>query len=202
MAASTSGGPAPRLATPADADTLSHVAARAFLTDPVHRWMHGNHEADQARRSPRMFAVALRQSIRSGTAYTIDNRSLALWEAPDHRHPGPRELFELAIHGIPAAGPAVPRVLRLMLALDAHRPKAPHWYLFLLATDPAAQGQGLGWRLVTPMLERCDHEGTAAYLESTNPKNVPFYESLGFRVLGSFAPKGGPPLVRMERPPR
>jgi ribosomal protein S18 acetylase RimI-like enzyme len=56
-----------------------------------------------------------------------------------------------------------------------------HWFLSILAVDPAHQHQGHATRLVTGMLARLDRERLACYAETTEPDVVPFYERLGFR---------------------
>ena len=52
------------------------------------------------------------------------------------------------------------------------------------------------------MLDRCDYERLPAYLESTNPRNVPFYESLGFRSIGMIQAGTSPRIVPMLREPQ
>ena len=64
------------------------------------------------------------------------------------------------------------------------------------------QSRGLGARLLWPVLERCDHERLPAYLESTNPRNVPFYESLGFAQVGMIQSGTSPQIVPMLREPQ
>lgn len=69
--------------------------------------------------------------------------------------------------------------------------------------DPAAQGHGLGGALLASRLERCDAEGLPAYLESSNPVNVPLYERFGFTVTHEPAMPGScPPIHLMWRDPR
>ena len=41
-----------------------------------------------------------------------------------------------------------------------------------------------------------------AYLESTNPRNLPRYEALGFRARSTFGPAGGPVVTTMWRDAR
>ncbi len=84
-------------------------------------------------------------------------------------------------------------------------PRAPHWYLALLGTDPDRQGSGLGSAALQPVLDLCDTEGQAAYLESSKEGNVPFYERHGFEVTGTVdLGRGGtgPRLWLMWREPR
>ena len=57
----------------------------------------------------------------------------------------------------------------------------PEWfYLSILGVDPAAQRQGVGARLLAPMLARADAEQQTCWLE-TYTDNHGFYHRLGFR---------------------
>ena len=48
-----------------------------------------------------------------------------------------------------------------------------------------------------------DAEHAPAYLESTKPENVPYYQRFGFTVTGEIVlPDGGPTMWAMWRPPR
>ena len=51
-------------------------------------------------------------------------------------------------------------------------------------------------------LARCDAECAPAYLESSNPDNVPYYERFGFEVTGEIVIPDGPSLWPMWRNPR
>ena len=54
---------------------------------------------------------------------------------------------------------------------------------------------------MTPVLERCDRDGTPAYLEATNDRNGALYEGHGFRATGAIPVPGGPALWAMRRDP-
>jgi GNAT superfamily N-acetyltransferase len=86
--------------------------------------------------------------------------------------------------------------------LQSHHPAEPHWFLESVATDPDAQGKGVATALLAPITERCDREGTVAYLETQNSRNVSFYEHRGFVVTGEVdIPGGGPRIWLMKRAP-
>ena len=51
-------------------------------------------------------------------------------------------------------------------------------------------------------LSRCDAEHAPAYLESSKPDNVPYYERFGFEVTGEIVVPNGPTLIPMWRRPR
>jgi GNAT superfamily N-acetyltransferase len=85
--------------------------------------------------------------------------------------------------------------------LAAHVPGEPCWFLDVVAVAPAAQGQGLGRTLIMHGLQWARADGCPAFLETGNPRNVPFYESLAFQVVGEErAPDGGPTIWFMQTP--
>jgi hypothetical protein len=51
-------------------------------------------------------------------------------------------------------------------------------------------------------LDRCDAEHAPAYLESSNPDNIPYYNRFGFEVTGEIVMPDGPTLWAMWRRPR
>jgi ribosomal protein S18 acetylase RimI-like enzyme len=85
-------------------------------------------------------------------------------------------------------------------AFGSFHPHEPHWYLPWLGVDPALQGRGLGSLMLKHTLRRVDETGLPAYLESSNPKNIPLYERLGFEVLGVIQGGSFPPITPMLRP--
>ncbi|MGO8147977.1 GNAT family N-acetyltransferase, partial [Rhizobium leguminosarum] len=70
---------------------------------------------------------------------------------------------------------AAPETTAIFEQMATYHPTEPHWYLTLIGVDPAHQGKGHGDVLMAYALARCDHDHTPAYLESSNPRNIPFY---------------------------
>ena len=82
-------------------------------------------------------------------------------------------------------------------------PEEPHWYLAVIGSDPTVRGAGFGQALMRSRLDRCDAEHAPAYLESSNPDNIPYYMRFGFEVTGEIKlPDGGPSMWPMWRAPR
>ena len=90
--------------------------------------------------------------------------------------------------------------LERMKARHPHDP--PHWYLFILGIEQAAQGRGLGSALLAQVLARVDADGTSAYLESSNERNIALYGRHGFEMTNEVAIPGGPRIWPMWREPR
>jgi len=82
---------------------------------------------------------------------------------------------------------------------DEYHPEEPHYYLSLWATHRDHARRGLGTSLIHDNLANIDAEHMPAYLESTNPANLPRYEALGFNRTDEFGPSGGPVITTMWR---
>mgnify|MGYP001824388693 CR=1 FL=1 len=61
------------------------------------------------------------------------------------------------------------------------------WYLSIVGVLPEFQNQGLGASLIRPVLEQSDRAGLATYLETFTPRNMTFYERLGYQEAGTFS---------------
>jgi GNAT superfamily N-acetyltransferase len=78
-----------------------------------------------------------------------------------------------------------------------------HWFLSILAVDPASQGQGCATGLLQPMLQRLDREGVPVYLELTDPALIAFYQRFGFEANAeSTVPATDLTIWPMVRVPR
>jgi len=79
----------------------------------------------------------------------------------------------------------------------------PHWYLAIVAVDPELQGRGLGSALVKEGLMQADQAHCPSYLETSEQRNLAFYERQGFVVVETvILGDGGPPAWAMRREPR
>ncbi len=86
-------------------------------------------------------------------------------------------------------------------ALEHAHPTEPHWYLETLSVRPEHQRQGLGSRLITPILGRADQDRLPCYLETSDPANIDYYTRFGFRVLerALITVPDGPACITMRR---
>ncbi len=73
-------------------------------------------------------------------------------------------------------------------------------YVMVVGVSPGAQGSGLGRALLQPIIDRADAAGQPCYLETAQPKNIHFYEHLGFRrVIEIREPTSGLQLWTFRR---
>jgi len=167
----------------------------AFAADPLARWTLAD-PGDYLSLFPLVLHHMGGAAFAHMSAFaTADRRAAALWlppgVAPDLE--GLASAFAAAGIEGPGDGPA------FFAEMARTRPHAPHWYLPFIGVDPAAQGRGLGTALMQAALAEVDASGLPAYLESTNPRNVPLYARLGFRVVGEIQLGASPLVHRMWR---
>lgn len=184
---------------------LAEALWRAFHDDPVQRWIFPG-EQDWERGGISLFRTLVAERTRAGFAWTTGSgpgacMGGALWSAPDAPHPAPLDRVRLAGRFLWLLGRRFGAVANGLGLIAEKRPTEPHWYLSLIGTDPAHQGQGVGSALLRPILERCDAEGVPAYLESSKEKNVVFYGKHGFEVVEKLFLPAGPPVWTMRREP-
>jgi GNAT superfamily N-acetyltransferase len=178
---------------------LAKTLARAFFDDPVMMWAFPD-DAKRLQGAEHAFGLHLGHWLQFDEVYTEDGlRAAALWGTPGHWEFPPL----LGIRLFMTAGiTAVPRLVRGFSKIEKGHPHAPHHYLAVLGTDPSAQGQGLGTAVLKPVLDRCDADGVAAYLESSKERNVAYYARHGFKVTQELdVPGGGPRIWLMWRDP-
>jgi GNAT superfamily N-acetyltransferase len=185
-----------RAVQPADRARAVATVALAFATDPMMRWSF----PDPAR----YFAIAREfvdafggHAVEHGSADVVgDFSAVALWLPPGATPNGE------AMGAIMEANTPPDRMREggaLVEQMNRFHPHEPHWYLPLMGTDPAHQGRGYGLALLAHAVKRCARDGLPAYLESSNPANVPLYERFGFEAIGEIQSGSSPVLIPMLR---
>jgi ribosomal protein S18 acetylase RimI-like enzyme len=191
--------PIVKTATGSDEANVIGALKLAFVADPATRWVWQDPEKYLSHFSS--FAKAFGgKAFAYESAHYIGNYSgAALW-LPPNVHPDVEQLITLLLStGSDEAKKDGPKVFEKM---GSYHPKEPHWYLPLLGVDPLHHGKGLGSALLQHALAACDQDNKFAYLESSNPKNIPFYERHGFGLLGTIQVNASPPIFPMLRKPR
>jgi len=190
--------PVIRSATEAERESILDVITLAFATDPAARW---------AQPSPSKFFSEFRdwaEALGGGglahgaTLVVNDLEGAAMWLPPgvDPDVERVAELAEAAFQGQHLAD-----VMGLFEQMGVYHPQEPCWYLPLVGVDPILQGRGYGGLLMRDAVRRCDADGVAAYLESSNPRNISLYLRHGFEILGTIQVGDSPTVTPMLRRP-
>lgn len=188
-----------RTATEDEEASVIDVVALAFTTDPAARWSWRDPHK-YLTYFPRFVKAFGGKAFAHGSAYTVDAYSgAALWLPPDVE-PDEEEMTALLESSVPEE--TLNDVAGVLEQMGRFHPNEPHWYLPLMGVDPMQQGRGIGSALMQYALIACDRDRKLAYLESTNPRNIPLYERHGFELLGTIQVGTSPTLFPMLRKPR
>lgn len=158
-----------------------------------------------SRRLNTLFTRVITEALKAGghvyLARQTQNPNLlgvAVWEAPG------QAVTSTPVTSIPdyarVFGTRVLDAARTDRAAHRHRPSVPHWYLRAIGTVPAARGLGVGTSLLGDRLSCADAAGVGAYLESSTPENVSYYQRFGFIERGRIPASGTTEPIGMWRP--
>jgi GNAT superfamily N-acetyltransferase len=187
-----------RSATPGDQQVVIDVITLAFSSDPMARWSL----PDPSRYLAVMPRIALAfggNGFAHGTAHLVDGGVAAAMWLPPGIHPDLERLVALTEEHSPKD--RIGDMTAVFERMASFHPPDPCWYLPLIAVDPACQGRGYGSALLRHALAQCDRDHAPAYLESSNPRNIPVYERHGFVQMGAIQVGSSPTLVPMLRLP-
>jgi GNAT superfamily N-acetyltransferase len=184
------------------------VATRAFFDDPFYQFLAGGRLDILERGLTLFFEANLRHLGKGGQILTVRDEhdvivAVAAWLRPGgYPQSLPTQLAQLP--GVFRALYRRPRALldgnAFLQAIAKHHVKVPHWYLFLLVTDPDVQRSGAGTMLMEWGLERMRDEGVGGYLETQKEENLAYYQRFGYQLREELRPvKNGPPLFTMWR---
>lgn len=183
-------------ATAADRDRAMATLVTAFVSDPFIRWMFPDAQQYLVY-FPQVLKFFAGRAFEHDCAYrAADFGAAAMWLPPGV---GPDEE---ALGGVLQAGVEPQRheeVFAVLEQVGASHPDVAHWYLPAIGVDPRRQGRGYGSALLARGLEACDRGHAAAYLEATNPANIPLYRRFGFDVVGEIQAGTSPPITPMFR---
>jgi GNAT superfamily N-acetyltransferase len=187
-----------RAAADKDRETVIGVITLAFASDPMARWAYPDPAAYLAV-MPQVAAAFGGNGFPHGAAHLIEGGMGAAMWLPPGVEPDVERLAALTDAHVPKE--RISDMMQVFEQMDRCHPANPCWYLPLIGVDPAYQGRGCGSALLRYALERCDREGMPAYLESSNPRNVPLYLRHGFEIVGNIQAGSSPPMVPMLRLP-
>jgi GNAT superfamily N-acetyltransferase len=168
-----------------------------FVTDPVARWCWP--EAKAYLINTQKFVNAYGgKAFQHHSAWTENHyRGGALWLPPEVE-PDEEALGEV-VATLPEEKQA--HLIATLEEIAHHHPAEPHWFLPLIAVEPIWQNRGIGPALMKQAVANCDEDGVPAYLESSNPRNVPLYERFGFKATGQVQHGDYPLFTPMVRKP-
>jgi ribosomal protein S18 acetylase RimI-like enzyme len=188
-----------KTATVSEKNRAIGVVTMGFSTDPLARWTYPDSQ-QYLTHFPKFIRSFAGKAFESGSAYTIEGfAGAALW-LPPNVHPDEDAVVRLFEETV--SDRIKDNLFQLLEQMGAYHPQEPHWYLPMIAVDTFAQNRGYGSALMRHALAVCDRVGLAAYLDSTNPRNISLYLRFGFEILGTIQVGSSPPIFPMLRKPQ
>ena len=183
----------------------------SLCSDPFYVAITEEHAADEVRRRDvlgQYFDYSLSEGARIGRC-TIDLEgapAAAVWllpTSPSQRQAESRAKAAFLSAALGQKGAEnYHRIIEFMSPRAHSLVDASAWYLSIVGVSPAAQGKGVGARLLKGTLTDADSAGVQCYLETFGPQNLRFYARLGFQVLASYEePVTGAEYFIMRRMP-
>lgn len=190
----------PARASASQIPQLVEVYANAFLDDPMIRWPLpadiGLAECSS------MFQILLEPYVALGVVWQVDEGAgSAAWLDPTAAAQF-GDIDRAMRHQVaPLTDDGGVRYGLFWDWLGSHVPEEPCWFLDMVAVHPKQQGSGLGRVLIEHGLALARADYLPAFLETSQVRNVGYYEGLGFEVIGQErAPGGGPEIWFMRHP--
>lgn len=191
-----------RTATALDVDAALTTLVAAFTDDPVWGGWAFPHRDRAPSQRRELFALWLRDSLYHEAVQVTEHcEAVTLWYPPGGLEDSPEYRRDLRAFAdtLETRGSTLLQGCEMFAAAYPAQPR--FWYLALIGVSPQYRGRGLGMALLHACLESAAWRELPAYLESTNPRNDPRYQQLGFRQIGSLTLPGGPTVRRMWREP-
>lgn len=184
------------------------MLARAFQLDPAYTSIFPD-SGERERALQLLFGAVVGYSLVYGLIHTTPAvEGVACWLSPGNAE---ITLWRMLRTGLglqravarfnPQARQEVLAALAYMDEIHKRAAPEPHWYLWALGVEPDCQGQGIGSRLLQPVLTQADNDGISCYLETQTERNVAFYRKRGFEVVSDgVVPDQGIRVWTMLRP--
>ncbi len=185
-----------------DRDAIVSLVVAAFVTEPAIEYFFAD---EYFTHSPSFFAFLLDQRLLSGQVWVAEHdgevASVAMWNTPID----PEVNSEQSSKDWEAVASQFPVDARQRLEeysqfLQGHKPIDGHFYLGVIATQPALHGRGFASAVLRPTLAEADASGHASYLETGTKANVGFYSRHGFVVDAEVDLPKGLRIWWMRRP--
>jgi GNAT superfamily N-acetyltransferase len=179
-----------RTATVDDREGVITTVVAAFRADPAFRFFFPNDD-DYDRQAGLFAGYLFDKRVRHDSVWVTDHLEAAsLWSPPAHLAEDPSgrlateeaRLRQIMLEAIGEASAS--RLAAYDGAVDSVLPDgSPYWYLGVLALHPEHTGTGLGRAVMQAGVDHARSSNGTAFLETSNPQNVGYYERFGWTVF-------------------
>lgn len=158
-----------------DLDRLREILTICFKNDPLYSALIEDQETRE-RLMPHLFSCDVTECFETCEVYA-DSEELKGILVTDgwliHEDPSTRTFWNFMLGK---------DYLNSAWTAQLHQTRRLH--VIYLAVDPAYQHHGLAEMMMQEVIDQAEEHGMMISLETHNPKNVAFYEHLGFKTFG------------------
>lgn len=179
---------------PSQIEEASKLAAHALISDPVFSYLTPDDPVRRFQALTWLTSRLMAYCIQYGYIYTTsDLQGVAVWLPPagefsSHFLQQVKMALQLQLYQLPVKV-GWNRLLRWLNTLHAieraqqqDMGESPYWDLGLMVVHPDSQGQGIGTRLLEPILLRSRDEGLPCSVVTATELAVQFYQKNGFEI--------------------
>lgn len=171
-----------------DINSFSEILAKGFQGYSLFEYFCSNNY--DIEKMKLFWSVALRASYNQAISISdnVNANGVAVFFPPEYKD---IDIFSyLNAGGYKLIGKLGIFKVRKMLRFDSFATKIKKkyadestWYFYSFAVLQEARGNGIGTRLLKPMIDFFDEEKQSCYLETLKLENVAFYEKYGFKLM-------------------
>lgn len=190
---------------------VAHALVESLRDDPFYQAISVAFGCDHVRRDEalfRYFDYSMSEGVRLGRCLVASEGppAAAVWLLPaaaEQNALASRNKAAFLVEALGESGAAnYHRIIDFMAPRAQAMVPDSAWYLSIIGVSPSGQGQGVGARLARLTLSEADAAGATCYLETFSPRNLRFYDRLGFRTVASHRePVTAEEYCIMERTP-
>ncbi len=187
----------------ADLDTAASLLTRAMLDYPIFTYLVPNPASpahglvacpglekvrEQKLHQLLRFILALAAFQGEIVAPSTNLEAIAVWVRSEDMRVSPTEALRAGLLNLACKVglSTVRRLLGLAKSKQTERTRIlrqPYYLLDLLGVDPRLQGKGYGRLLIETKLQQIDRECTPCYLETSDHRNIGYYQRYGFEMI-------------------
>ncbi|MGR3273696.1 GNAT family N-acetyltransferase [Acaryochloris marina NIES-2412] len=179
---------------PSQIEEVSELAANALISDPVFSYLTPDDPKLRFQALTWLTSRLMAYCIQYGYTHTTsDLQGVAVWLPPSGEFSSyPLQqlkiVLQLQLYKLPVkvGWNRLARWLNVLYAIEKAQQQdmgeSPYWDLGLMVVHPDSQGQGIGTRLLQPILLRARDEGLPCSVVTATELAVRFYQKNGFKV--------------------
>lgn len=176
-----------------DIDKASHVLGQSFIDYPIFKYILPDREI-RRNNNHHFFNFLIRMAMSDGEVIAPSNNieGVSIWVNPpkgkaDISKPIKAGIVHLLLHVDIGAFVRFNEIGSIKRKARSRIITAPYYLLDVIGVDPKHQQRGYAQLMINSQLCEYDKRSIPCYLETSDPRNIPFYQQFGFQLKQQYA---------------